>query len=553
MGKILKKGERGAARAYVTRSAAVKKLQISLADFRRLCILKGIFPREPKHRKRANKGNSINTSFYYAKDVAYLAHEPVLQRLRDHKAFAKKLSRALGRGEWSSAKSLEDHKPTYRLDHIIKERYPTFIDALRDIDDALCLITLFASLPSSPRIPASMIESCARLASEWQVYVMHTHSLRKVFLSIKGIYFQAEVQGQLITWLVPYMFTQAIPTDVDVRVMLTFLELYQTLLGFVFYKLYSDAELVYPPPIDIAKEEQGSGVDAFRLQAVSPSVADPVPEAVDSTGRTIKVRDVRKSIREITSVPLPQDIPQLQPGIPSSEASPLSPARPASSPSLAIFSLYTFYLAPGCSRPLLEFCIRAFGGRVGWPASMGLGSPIQADDTSITHVIIDRPVSAMFTQLQRDNRKLVQPQWVVDSINAGMVLPEGPYGQGASLPPHLSPFGEEYQPLAHTDLPDSETNEHHGPDEVHLDPTPSLPPSGDVAAFRTAELAAERAGVSTDEFDARVGELSRKGHRKLVPEPREIEMNKMLMSNKQRKLYERVKHSEKRRNHEVSF
>lgn len=41
MAKILKKGLRGAARAYVTRSAAIKKLQISLADFRRLCILKG--------------------------------------------------------------------------------------------------------------------------------------------------------------------------------------------------------------------------------------------------------------------------------------------------------------------------------------------------------------------------------------------------------------------------------------------------------------------------------------------------------------------------------
>jgi hypothetical protein len=47
----------------------------------------------------------------------------VLQKLREHKAFAKKLSRALGRGEWSSAKSLEDNKPVYNLDHIIKERW----------------------------------------------------------------------------------------------------------------------------------------------------------------------------------------------------------------------------------------------------------------------------------------------------------------------------------------------------------------------------------------------------------------------------------------------
>ncbi len=140
MGRLRQKGKAGAAKAYVTRSAAVKKLQCSLADFRRLCILKGscgtfiwarfaltcwlgIFPREPRHRKRANKGSSAPTSFYYAKDIAYLAHEPVLKKLREHKAFAKKLSRALGRGEWSSAKSLEENRPVYTLDHIIKERY----------------------------------------------------------------------------------------------------------------------------------------------------------------------------------------------------------------------------------------------------------------------------------------------------------------------------------------------------------------------------------------------------------------------------------------------
>lgn len=83
----------------------------------------GIFPREPRHRKRANKGSSAPTTFYYTKDIAYLAHEPILRKLREHKAFAKKLARALGRGEWSSAKSLDDQKPVYTLDHIIKERW----------------------------------------------------------------------------------------------------------------------------------------------------------------------------------------------------------------------------------------------------------------------------------------------------------------------------------------------------------------------------------------------------------------------------------------------
>jgi pescadillo protein len=89
-------------------------------------------------------------------------------------------------------------------------RYPTFTDAVRDIDDALCMIFLFASLPSNDRVSSSLVENCSRLAAEWQLYVMRTHSLQKVFLSIKGVYYQAEIMDQLVTWLVPYQFTQSV-------------------------------------------------------------------------------------------------------------------------------------------------------------------------------------------------------------------------------------------------------------------------------------------------------------------------------------------------------
>jgi hypothetical protein len=41
MARIKRKGESGAAKNYITRNQALKKLQISLSDFRRLCILKG--------------------------------------------------------------------------------------------------------------------------------------------------------------------------------------------------------------------------------------------------------------------------------------------------------------------------------------------------------------------------------------------------------------------------------------------------------------------------------------------------------------------------------
>lgn len=91
---------------------------------------------------------------------------------------------------------------------LIKFRYPSFIDAVRDIDDALCMIHLFASLPSNPRVSPALIENCVRLTAEWQLYVMHTRSLRNVFLSIKGVYYQAEIMDQNVTWLVPYQFPQ---------------------------------------------------------------------------------------------------------------------------------------------------------------------------------------------------------------------------------------------------------------------------------------------------------------------------------------------------------
>ncbi|KZT74713.1 hypothetical protein DAEQUDRAFT_700697 [Daedalea quercina L-15889] len=597
MGRLKQKGKAGAAKAYVTRSAAVKKLQCSLADFRRLCILKGIFPREPRNRKKANKGSSAPTSFYYAKDIAYLAHEPVLRKLREHKAFAKKLSRALGRGEWSSAKSLEENKPVYRLDHIIKERYPTFIDAVRDIDDALCMIFLFASLPSDGRVSPSLIENCSRLASEWQLYVMHTRALRKVFLSIKGVYYQAEAMDQTVTWLVPYQFTQNVPPDVDVRVMLTFLELYQTLLGFVFFKLYTDAGLVYPPPRDAAKDESGAGVGAFRLQeSTSQSSSAPKAKEVEVNGKRVSTRDVRQTIKSIATSAqgdADTDLSAADSAVPEEDDEEFVPHPSTSNPdataslptlrSLAaipqsntskLFAPYTFWLSRETSRPMFEFIVRSFGGRMGWPESSGSGSPFDETDESITHVIIDRPVVEKPNETEeekerRRRRKYIQPQWVVDCINAGKVLLEEPYLQGKILPPHLSPFGElagAYDPTAELagEVGEMEAEDQEAEENVAMDAEDdgaagtarpekavlrAAAEAEDEAALRAAELAAEAAGVDYGTFE-KEAKKAKKAAAKApahVDGEAEQEMNKMMMSNKQRKLYERMKYGEKKR------
>ena len=201
IGKVKKKV--GSAGKYTTRTQAVKKLQVTLKDFRRLCILKGIYPREPKKKFKGS-----NTTYYFAKDIQFLVHEPLLEKFREQKAFLKKIRRACGRHEKAQAKRLDARRPVYKLDHLVRERYPTFVDALRDLDDALCLIHLFASLSPSKFVPAARVQACTRLAREFQAYVARTHALRATFLSIKGTYYQAELFGVSVTWIVPHSFAQ---------------------------------------------------------------------------------------------------------------------------------------------------------------------------------------------------------------------------------------------------------------------------------------------------------------------------------------------------------
>lgn len=390
--------------------------------------------------------------------------------------------------------------------------------------------------------------------------------------------------------------------------MLTFAELYQTLLGFVFFKLYSDISLVYPPPLNFDKDEAGAGVGAFTLEDVVAEQADaPAPGAkkVEVDGKTVTNKDVKRAIMDIAAAPLPHQstlpvsnnptdaastnvdiLPDdfiVQPSKSAeAEGAPLLTMRDIStlpSATSPLFSSLTIFLARETPRPLLEFVIRAYGGRVGWPATLGAGSPFTEDDPSITHVVVDRPLGSTQTV---GRRKYVQPQWVVDSVNAGRLLVEDSYGQGKTLPPHLSPFGEgasTYVPgedaadaEAAESEEESEEEEGEGENEdEEMDDVPekkatetarpalaaaAAAPS-DKALRRAAEIEAERAGTDYSKFEADLKKAIKTQSKSKAPEPvvaadTEAEMNKMMMSNKQRKLYERMKYGERKKATEVS-
>ncbi|OEL24605.1 Pescadillo-like protein [Dichanthelium oligosanthes] len=431
------KKKEGNAAKYITRTKAVNYLQVSLAIFRKLCILKGVFPRQPKKKVEGN-----HKTYYHMKDIAFLAHDPLIEKFRQIKVHRKKVKKAIAKKNRDLADRLLNRPPTYKLDKLVLERYPTFVDALRDMDDCLTMVHLFAALPAvdGERVEVKRIHHCRRLSHEWQAYISRTHSLRKTFISVKGIYFQAEVQGQKITWLTPHALQQVLTDDVDFNVMLSFLEFYETLLGFVNFKLYHSINVNYPPILDPRLEALAAELYALcrYMSAGSGRVIGN-----SESGGVIKDKEDENDKASSKADESELRLAQLQHQLPANEPGALMHLVEESTAAdtdddetkecKSLFKNLKFYLSREVPRESLLFIIPAFGGTVSWE---GEGAPFNEVDEDITHQIVDRPTqSHVFL-----SREYVQPQWVFDCVNARIILPTEEYLVGRVPPPHLSPF-----------------------------------------------------------------------------------------------------------------
>ncbi|XP_012275062.1 pescadillo homolog [Orussus abietinus] len=426
VGQRKKKYESGEGAQFMSRKAVLKKLQLSLNSFRRLCILKGIYPREPRNRKRAQQGKTGIKILYHKKDIQFLLHEPIIWKLRDYKIFNKKLNKAKSLNDHSKIKWYLSNHVSIKLDHIVKERYPTFIDALRDLDDCLTLCFLFGTFPSLAHIPRDQTLLCRRLVVEFMHAVIAAKALRKVFISIKGYYYQAEIKGQTITWIVPhnFCFEPQKKSEIDFIVMSTFVEFYTVLLGFVNFKLYHSLNLYYPPKLnDIGcHDKELVDEEAFVSERIAALTA---PLISSNSDRTVEEEEC-----QIDQFSNTGETDQLE--ATKVEAAKIDKLK-------ILFKGLKFFINREVPREPLVFVLRCFGAEVSWDKTLFIGATFDENDETITHQIIDRPS----IDKQYISRYYVQPQWVFDSVNARERLPVEKYLMGVTLPPHLSPFTDD--------------------------------------------------------------------------------------------------------------
>ena len=318
---------------------------------------------------------------------------------------------------------------------------------MEDLDDALCMISLFSVIAQNKKVRPRRVENCARLLQEWESYVAHTHCLRKVFVSIKGIYYQAEIAGRNVTWMTPLQFTYPVPKDVDLRVMLAFLEFYESLLSFILYKLYHDSEIPYPPkhfPLgnvyacpNAFEDVPFKSIQSKRKRGKAAPVAEKHDEHLMKS-LSGKLNDIARADEERRTLEA-EGTSMVESKEAAVEDEEMGEEEGSEDERATLFAGKKFILSREVPLRSLEFCVKACGGEATWECDEEQGQRKRVrpfDDEDATHEVVDRP-SQKHVIFGRD---YVMPQWVFDSINCGILLPAEEYAPGSELPAHLSPF-----------------------------------------------------------------------------------------------------------------
>jgi len=380
--------------------------------------------------------------------------------------------------------------------------------------------------------------------------------LRRVFLSIKGIYYQAEIFGETVTWLSPYQFAIPRSKNVDYRVMLTFLEFYEVMMGFINFKLFNSLNMRYPPKFDKIKSAHGEYLTALISESAQAEVAatekrdivglttttdSEIQKRIDSLSTTINEiqEESDESSEDSSDSESAENEDQGMDDFGDLETKKLKREQDIYSD---LFKGCVFWLSREVPKYSLEFIIKSFGGRVAWE---GDSSPIENEaDDIITHHVIDRPTVA--------NRLLgvdyVQPQYVYDSINSRVLLDPSRYEPGLELPPHLSPFvnddEEGYIPEYKFEM-EFQYNKANGIEEPKTDDVPAemaQDSDEDEEEVYQRELQQEKEG----DYEAKTKYNNQKNV-SILEEIEQSETATALLSKKRRRLLQRIEYGKRKR------
>lgn len=223
--------------------------------------------------------------------------------------------------------------------------------------------------------------------------------------------------GNEIVWLNPFNYPQKLTFEVDYSIMLSFLELYTSLLKFVNFKLFKDVGLDYPPRLEFVD------TPFFNLDSLS-------------------IRNIQTQIDSNTSDEKQKVMSELN--CDSKEIEKIQQQDEDTKVLKNLFKNCVFFISREVPKELFAMVILSCGGLYGDDSE---NSSFQYNDKRITHYIVDR--KAEFVEFVK-NKEFVQPQWVFDSVNQRKMLPLAEYGPGKQLPAHISPFFEydnnEYKP-----------------------------------------------------------------------------------------------------------
>lgn len=211
--------------------------------------------------------------------------------------------------------------------------------------------------------------------------------------------------------------------------MVTFLDLYESLVKYVNFKLYHDAGLSYPP-VQAREMSDATGGLSLAVFDVNPLVvsADKEHEKDDVANAS---GDDDEVILEEGEGETKKQVVQLNKAMEDKLKA-----------FTTLFANDVVFISREVQRTPFDFILRSLGcTKVGWEVPLGddsadLTKVIKCSDPSVTIQLVDRPnIVAEFA-----GRIYVQPQYIFDCLNAGTKLPIERYLPGAKLPAHVSPF-----------------------------------------------------------------------------------------------------------------